>query len=182
MLQRQIPLYLTAAIGLVMLLYYFIPHPLFREPGHFFEQAIIIVVAFAIVLGSANVLQFNGEIVPALRQLVDSGTIRILDLLFIKKDAAGNVQSFELSALTPEESAAFEELDGEIDDLLNPDDILLAAENLENNSSAGLLVWENLWAARFADAVRAANGVVLANWSIPQPTVDAALEAAQVGT
>jgi hypothetical protein len=62
-LQRQIPLYLTAAIGLVMLLYYFIPHPLLREPGHFFEQAIIIVVAFAIVLGSANVLQFNGEIV-----------------------------------------------------------------------------------------------------------------------
>ena len=62
-MQRQIPLFLTAGIGLIMLLYFFIPHPLIAEPGHFFEDAVIIVVAFAIILGSANVLQFNGDIV-----------------------------------------------------------------------------------------------------------------------
>ena len=124
--------------------------------------------------------RFNGAIVPALRELVDSGAIRILDLLFIKKDAEGNVQSFELSALAPEERVAFDDLEGEIDDLLSPEDILLAAEEMPNNSSAGLLVWENLWAARFADAVRAADGVVLTNWRIPQTAIDAAFEA-QVG-
>ena len=125
--------------------------------------------------------RFNDEIVPALRELVDSGTVRILDLLFIKKDADGNVQSFELSALAPEESAAFDTLDGEIDDLLSPEDIQLAAQDLPNNSAAGLLVWENVWAARFADAVRAANGVVNINERVPRGALEAALAAAQVG-
>jgi hypothetical protein len=58
-----VPLILTAAIGLVMLLYFFVPHPFISEPGHFFEDAVIIVVAFAIVLGAANLLQFNGDII-----------------------------------------------------------------------------------------------------------------------
>ena len=62
-MQRQVPLFLTAAIGLVMLLYFFIPHPWIAGPGHFFEDAVIIVVAFAIVLGAANLLQFNGDII-----------------------------------------------------------------------------------------------------------------------
>jgi hypothetical protein len=61
--QRQVPLLLTAAIGLVMLLYFFVPNPIISGPGHFFEDAVIIVVAFAIVLGAANLLQFNGEII-----------------------------------------------------------------------------------------------------------------------
>jgi hypothetical protein len=62
-LQRQIPLLLTAGIGLVMLLYFFVPHPWISGPGHFFEESVIIVVAFAIVLGAANLLQFNGGII-----------------------------------------------------------------------------------------------------------------------
>jgi hypothetical protein len=123
--------------------------------------------------------QFNGGIVPALRELVDSGVVRILDLIFVKKDAAGNVESFELSALAPEESAAFADLDGEIDNLLSTEDILFAGQSLENNSSAGLLVWENVWAAKFADAVRAANGVVVANERIPHTIIEAAFAAAQ---
>jgi hypothetical protein len=62
-MKRQVPLLLTAVIGLVMLLYFFVPHPLVSAPGHFLERSIIIVVAFAIVLGAANVVQFNGEII-----------------------------------------------------------------------------------------------------------------------
>lgn len=62
-MQRQIPLFLTSLIGLTMLLYYFIPHPWVSTPGHFFEDSVIIVVAFAIVLGAANVLKVNGEAV-----------------------------------------------------------------------------------------------------------------------
>lgn len=124
--------------------------------------------------------RFNGEIVPALDELVENGTIRIIDLLFIKKDAAGNLLSFELSALGPDEAAPFDELDGEIDGLLSVEDIELAAQELPPNSSAGLLVFENVWAARFAAAVRSANGVVLANERIPLAVVEAALQAAGV--
>jgi hypothetical protein len=125
--------------------------------------------------------QFNSDIVPALRELVDNGTIKIIDLLFLKKDAEGNVQVFELDALTGEESAPFDDLDGIIGELLSTDDIQLAAQNLPNNCSAGLLVWENVWAARFADAVRAANGVVVVNERVPRAALEAALAAAQIG-
>lgn len=122
--------------------------------------------------------KFSGRIVPALRELVESGTIHIIDLLFIKKDADGNVLTVELGALDPEESAAFDELDGDVDGLLSADDIVLAAADLPLNSSAALLVWENVWAARFADAVRAADGQVIANERVPHALVEAALQAA----
>lgn len=121
--------------------------------------------------------KFSGQIVPALRELVDSGIVHIIDLLFIKKDEAGNVLVVELNTLEDEERALFDELDGEIDDLLNMEDIELAAAELPNNSSAGLLVWENAWAARFAAAVRDANGQVLANERIPHAYVEAAMSA-----
>jgi hypothetical protein len=123
--------------------------------------------------------RFNGGIVPALQELVASGTIHIIDLLFIKKDADGNLFTFELNALDDEEGAPFDELDGDIGALLSTEDIQLAAQELPNNCSAGLLVWENVWAMRFAEAVRAANGVVVANERIPHAVVEAALQAAQ---
>lgn len=122
--------------------------------------------------------QFNGDIVPALRELVDSEIVRIRDLLFIKKDADGNIHSFELSTLDPQESLAFDDLDGDIGSLLSEEDIQIAADNLANNSSAALLVWENTWAARFANAVLAANGQVIVNERVPYAALEAALEAA----
>lgn len=121
--------------------------------------------------------KFNGGIVPALKELVDSGTIHIIDLLFIKKDADGNILTVELNTLDPAESAPFDELDGEVSDLLSMEDIELAAAELPPNSSAGLIVWENVWAARFADAVRSANGHVIANERIPHAVVEAAIAA-----
>ncbi|HMQ32922.1 MAG TPA: DUF6325 family protein [Chloroflexaceae bacterium] len=124
--------------------------------------------------------RFSGAIVPALRELVASGTIHIIDLVFIKKDAEGNILTLELADMG-EEAAAFEELDGEIDDLLSAEDLQLAAAELPPNSSAGLLVWENVWAARFAHAVRAADGVVLANERIPHALVEAAVAAYEAG-
>lgn len=120
--------------------------------------------------------RFNGGIVPALQELVDSGTIRIIDLLFLKKDAAGNLLYVELSD-AGEEAAPFEALDGEVDGLLTPEDIELAAAELPPDSSAGMLVWENVWAARFAEAVRAAGGQVVANERIPHAAIEAALQA-----
>lgn len=120
--------------------------------------------------------KFKGEIVPALAELVESNTIRILDLVFILKDEEGNVAAIELADLDPEDEASAMSDISEVDSgLLNEDDIALAAESLENNSSAGLLVFENVWATRFAEAVRNADGELIANERIPYDVVQAAL-------
>lgn len=117
--------------------------------------------------------EFNGEIAPAIVDLVDSGVIRILDLVFIAKDAEGNVTAFEydeLEALLPL-GAVTEESMG----LLNDEDVEMAAETLEPNCSAAFLVWEDLWAARFAEAVRDSGGTFLAGERIPHELVLAAI-------
>jgi hypothetical protein len=120
--------------------------------------------------------KFKGEIVPALAELVENGTIRILDLVFILKDEDGNVAAVELADLDPEDEAAAMSDISEVDaGLLNEDDIALAAESLEPNSSAGLLVFENVWATRFAEAVRNADGQLIANERIPYDIVQAAM-------
>ncbi|MGH9287580.1 MAG: DUF6325 family protein [Acidimicrobiales bacterium] len=111
--------------------------------------------------------QFTGNIAPALRDLVSSGTVRILDLVFISKDADGNVGGVELSDLG-EAGAAFDDVDGEINELLTEEDIEAAGEELEPNSSAALLMFENTWAGRLATAIREANGEVLAYERIPR--------------
>ena len=118
--------------------------------------------------------RFTGAIVPALTDLVESGTIHIIDLVFVSKDVDGNVTSFEFDAL--EELAPYAGLDGEAGGLLNDEDIELAAEALEPNSSAALLVWEDAWAAPLAAALRDAGGVLLAGERIPHEIVQAALD------
>jgi hypothetical protein len=118
--------------------------------------------------------KFRGEIIPALTELVDNGTIRILDLLFILKDEQGNVEGFELQDW-PDEIAGIMEITGETSSLLGDDDLEQAAESLPVNSSGALLVWENVWAERFAQAIRSADGELLANERIPAEVVDAAL-------
>jgi uncharacterized membrane protein len=125
--------------------------------------------------------QFKGEIVPALKELTKNGTIRIIDLLFVKKDADANVTWAELSNLSAEQAAAFDDLDGEIDDLLNEEDISIAAEKLRPNSSAALLVFEHVWATRLRDAVVNAGGRLVDNDRIPAAIVEAAFAAAQRG-
>ena len=123
--------------------------------------------------------QFKGEVVPALRELVRNGTIRIIDLIFIRKDQAGSVESRELAELTSEEAGQYESLPASIGGLLNEDDVREVAAGMANNSSVALLVWEDAWATRFADAVRNANGRVTAHERIPREVVEAALAAAQ---
>jgi hypothetical protein len=122
--------------------------------------------------------RFSGGIMPALTELVESGTIRIIDLVFIKKDADGDVTAFELDALEEGGELGLEELEGEAGDLLSEQDLELAAEMLEPDSSAALLVWEQVWAERIADAIRDSGGVLVAGERIPQDIVDAARAAA----
>lgn len=110
--------------------------------------------------------QFKGEIVPALADLIESKTVRIIDLVFILKDADGNVVWDEYDAGENGDGFGFAHLDGEAG-LLNEDDILTAAEVMDPDSSAALLVWEDLWAAPFAAAIRNAGGELIAGGRIP---------------
>ena len=118
---------------------------------------------------------FTGQIVPELAKLIDSGLVRIIDLTFISKDAAGDVQVIEHDVV--EELAAFAGLDGEVGGLLSDEDIMYAAQSLEPNSSAALLVWEDTWATPFAVAVRNANGVILEGARIPREIIEEAVDA-----
>jgi Family of unknown function (DUF6325) len=125
--------------------------------------------------------QFKGEIAPALKDLVDSGTIRILDLAFVHKDENGDVTALELEDEGSDLMAAlgwiFEERDG----LINNGDLEDIADALDANSSAAVLVWEDLWAARFADAVEGAGGVLVDIQRVPRDVVKAAIEFAREG-
>ncbi len=122
--------------------------------------------------------RFNGQVAPALRELVDSGTVRLLDLAFVTKDADGDVAWFELEAvggIAPE----FAELGAEPIDLLNEEDIALLAEEVAPGSSAAIVVWEHTWAARLAEAVRDSEGFIVTREHIPMPIVEAAIAAAR---
>lgn len=117
--------------------------------------------------------KFNGEIAPELAKLIDSGLIRILDLTVITKDESGEVSSFEFDQL--DEMASFADLEGEVGGILSQEDIDYAAASLAPGSTVGLLVWEDLWAAPFADAVRASGGVLLEGARVPYELAQAAL-------
>lgn len=119
--------------------------------------------------------KFTGDIAPALGKLVQNDTIRIIDLLFISKDGDGNVEAFEYDEHP--DLAPFGELSEALDGLLNEEDIEMAAEVLEPNSSAAFLVWEDRWAAEFATAVRAADGEIIAGERIPHQIVAEAFAA-----
>ncbi len=122
--------------------------------------------------------EFRGEIAPALADLVEAGTIRIIDLAFVGKDAEGNVTAFELMDIDPEVREGFEKAGVQVNGLFNDDDLAAAGEELEPNSSAALLVWENVWAQNVAQAMRDAGGEVLDFERIPHDVVQAAREAA----
>jgi uncharacterized membrane protein len=117
--------------------------------------------------------QFKGEIVPALADLVDSGTIRIIDLVFIGKSEDGDVVTFEVDG-DHAELEVFNTLEGEVGDFINDDDIAHAASALEPGSSAALLLWEDLWATPFVEAVRNAGGVLLEGARIPRELIEEA--------
>jgi hypothetical protein len=115
---------------------------------------------------------FNGEIAPELGKLVDSGTIRVLDLVFITKDADGNVAAVEFE--DHDDVALFNELEGEVGGLISEEDVEYAAAELEPNSSAALLVWEDVWAKPFVEALRSSGAVLIEGSRIPHDLIEAA--------
>ena len=119
--------------------------------------------------------KFSGAILPEIKKLVDAGTIRVLDLVIITKDEAGNIAAIEASEASPELAASLAALGIEGKNLLGQDDFEDIGEALEPNSTCGLMVWENVWAAPFVDAVRDADGILLAAGRIPAAVVEEAM-------
>jgi hypothetical protein len=120
--------------------------------------------------------KFKGEILPELGRLVENKTIRIMDLAFVKKDADGSILALEIEDLNTDEAAPFAAFEKEIGDLINEEDLVAAAEELEPGSSAAVMVWENLWAKPFAAKLRDAGGVLIGYEHIPQDVMTAAME------
>jgi hypothetical protein len=131
-------------------------------------------VDFALVAFPAN--RFKGEVVPALKGLVDNGTVRILDLVFVEKAFDGTIVVLELSELDDATRRAFDDLDVEGSALLSDGDLELAAESFEPGNSALLVVWENTWATRMVHALRNADFRLLAHERISTDSVGAAAQ------
>jgi Family of unknown function (DUF6325) len=121
--------------------------------------------------------RFNGQIAPALLDLVERDLVRVLDLLVLKKDADGSLEAFELSDLDEGEIGGFREYESELAMLLSEEDVTSLAAAIEPGSSAAVLVWENTWAAPFASAVRRSGGQLVASGRIPIQALLAAVEA-----
>jgi hypothetical protein len=116
--------------------------------------------------------KFTGRIAPAIMELVDNGTIRILDLLFMMKDPDGVVTTLEASDLD-EDGAGFVGIDVTQPGALGPEDAEEVSDDLPANSAALLIAFENLWVGKVVDALRAADAVLIDQIRIPVDVVEA---------
>jgi hypothetical protein len=133
-------------------------------------------VDYALIVFPGN--KFRGEIAPAIGDLVDDGTIRIIDIAFVGKDADGSTVAMEMTELDADVQEGLEKLGIEVGGLFSDEDLVGAAEALEPNSSAALLIWENVWARKVAQSMRDAGGVLVAFERIPHDVVQEARELA----
>jgi hypothetical protein len=125
--------------------------------------------------------RFNGEIAPAVADLVERGIVRVLDLLILKKDTDGSLEAFELADLDESEIGQLRAYEAELATLLGEDDVAAVAEALEPGSTAACIVYENTWAAPFASAMRRAGGQLVADGRIPVQALLAASAAQDTG-
>ena len=132
-------------------------------------------VDYLVVEFPAGKSNFTGEMASELASLVNAGTVRLLDLLILHKDDDGTIEAFEIDDL--DEVDELRALEGEIAEILAAEDVAHLAKAMENGSTAGVLVWENTWAAPFASAARRAGGQLVAGGRIPIQAILASLEA-----
>jgi Family of unknown function (DUF6325) len=124
---------------------------------------------------------FSGEMAAQLRTLIESNTIRVLDLMMIVKAADGSVDVAEVRDVEDSPLGDLRELERELAVLLAEEDIERFAEDLDPAAAAALLIYENTWAAPFAAALRHSGGEVVGNGRIPTQMLIAAVEAALEG-
>jgi hypothetical protein len=134
-------------------------------------------VDYLVVEFPAEKASFSGEIADELKVLIERGTVRVLDLILLRKDADGSVEAFELDEFDDSLAGELREIEREAAMLLAEEDIESIGVALEPGAVAGVLVWENTWAGPFGAAVRRAGGQLVANGRIPTQAILAAVEA-----
>jgi hypothetical protein len=132
-------------------------------------------VDYVVVEFPAGESNFTGEMVKELLALVDAGIVRVIDILLLTKDADGAVEAMELSDV--DELGPLQSLEAELAELLAAEDVDHLAAAMEPGSTAGVLIWENLWAAPFASAARRSGGQLIADGRIPIQAIIASIEA-----
>ena len=134
-------------------------------------------VDYVVVEFPAAASNFTGEMAAELRALVDAGTIRVIDVLILTKGADGSVEAMELSDV--DELGDLQAIEAELAELLAADDVEHLAAAMDPGSTAGVIVYENVWAAPFASAARRSGGQLIANGRIPIQAIIASIEADQ---
>jgi hypothetical protein len=119
--------------------------------------------------------QLKGEIMPALLELVQNKIVRVIDLIIIQKFEDGHHEVVQMQQRAPDLLSIFDPHDVEISGIIQKEDIAMIAKKMENNTLAAALLFENLWAVKFKEAVLRANGQVLDQTRIPHETVEEAL-------
>jgi hypothetical protein len=132
-------------------------------------------VDYIVVEFPAGTSNFTGEMAKELLALVDYGTIRVIDVLILTKNEDGSVDAMELSDI--DELGPLQAVEAELAELLAAEDVDNLAAAIDPGSTAGVLIWENLWAAPFASAVRHSGGQLIANGRIPIQAIIASIEA-----
>ena len=122
-------------------------------------------IDYLVVEFPAGASNFTGEMAEELLKLVDGGLIRVVDMLILFKDQNGEIDAMELSDI--EDLGPLQALEVELAELLAEEDVAHLAAAMEPGSTAGVLIWENLWAAPFASAARRSGGQLIANGRIP---------------
>ena len=132
-------------------------------------------VDYVIVEFPAGASNFTGEMAKELLALVDAGTIRVVDVLILTKNEDGSVDAMELSDI--EELGPLQAVEAQLAELLAAEDVEHLAAAMDPGSTAGVLIWENLWAAPFASAARRSGGQLIATGRIPIQAIIASIEA-----
>lgn len=132
-----------------------------------------------VVIGYPPDAPKTGEAVPILLDLVDRGIVRVLDALYVQKEADGTFSGFDLADLDEDTAGDLKAFAGASTGLIHDDDVALAAAEIEPGSAAVMIVYENRWAAEFVSAVRRNGGVVIANERISAQVLYDALEASE---
>ena len=132
-------------------------------------------IDYIVVEFPAAASNFTGEIARELVALVDAGTIRVVDVLILTKDEDGTVEAMELSDI--EELGPLQAVAAQLAEFLAEEDVVHLAAAMDPGSTAGVLIWENLWAAPFASAVRHSGGQLIATGRIPIQAIIASIEA-----
>ena len=134
-------------------------------------------VDYLVVGFPAQRADFSGEMATELKALIDSNTIRVLDLVMITKGEDGSVEGSELRDADDSEVGELRALERDLAILLAEEDVEEIGASLEPGSAAAVLVWENTWAAPFAAAVRRSGGQLVTSGRIPTQAILAAIDA-----